>query len=227
MNKIAIAIDGPAGAGKSTVAKEVARQLNYTYIDTGAMYRAVTWQVISTDSNVNDEKIVCKIAESTKIELAHQDGMSLVYANGVDITNEIRKEAVSESVSVVAAYPCVRIVLVLQQRKMATKGGVVMDGRDIGTVVLPAAELKIFLTASVEIRALRRLEQMQESSENKIKLEEVERNLRKRDLLDSQREMSPLRQADDALLLDNGNLSVQATVEQIIQLAKKVASDVS
>lgn len=224
MNKISIALDGPAGSGKSTVAKLVAKRFGYTYIDTGAMYRAITLKALQNQINLNDEKKLTELAENTNIVLQY-DFLGLVpilhvIMDDKDISEEIRSLEVTNNVSVVAAVAGVREALVRLQQNMAKLGGVVMDGRDIGTVVLPKAELKVFLTASVEERSRRR------QAELKIKgievdLAEMIAQIEKRDYIDSHREVNPLRQAPDAVLLDTTHLNIDEVVDSIVEMAVK------
>lgn len=228
MRKIAIAIDGPAGAGKSTVARLLAQRLGYVYIDTGAMYRAVTLAALRAGADVTDEDAVCSLIADIELNLQAVDGNLVVLLNGKDVTADIRLQEVSDTVSIVAAYSCVRKKLVEQQRKMASSGGVIMDGRDIGTVVLPTAELKIFLTASVEVRAERRVKQLLEANPTvPIDRNQIEESIRKRDELDSTREISPLKKAVDAELLDNSDLTLEETIAVIIEKTKRVIDNVS
>ncbi|MEX2103976.1 MAG: (d)CMP kinase, partial [Bacilli bacterium] len=219
MKDISIAIDGPAGAGKSTVARKVAEQLNFVYIDTGAMYRAVTWKSIDEGITMNDDEKIVSIANSIKIEFHRSKNGQLVYVNGVDITEGIRSTDVTNQVSYVSSLGGVREKLVELQQKMADAGGVVMDGRDIGTIVLPHAELKIFLTASIEERARRRYEEMKNKG-YMGSIEDVKLEMMLRDDKDSRREISPLRQAEDALLLDTTGLTIDGVVGKIVNLGR-------
>ena len=215
-----IAIDGPAGAGKSTIAKLVAGKLGFIYIDTGAMYRAMglffdrngEWPTLSED--------VRALAGKADISIAYKDGTQRIYLNGEDVSETIRSENAGMSASRVSALPEVREQLVELQRNLARRENVVMDGRDIGTVVLPDAALKIFLTADVTVRAKRRLLQLQEKGEA-ADLSSVEEDLKQRDHNDSTRAVSPLKQAEDACLLDTSNLSIEETAETIIKMAEE------
>lgn len=216
--KISIAIDGPAAAGKSTVAKIVAEKLSYIYIDTGAMYRAITFKALNEGADLQNESAIVAILEKTTINLLPGEKGQLVYLDDQDVTNEIRTASVTNSVSIVAKHPLVRRELVARQQQFAIGGGVVMDGRDIGTHVLPNAEVKIFLLASVEERALRR------HSENLSKgfpsdLEKLKQEIILRDKLDSEREAAPLKKAEDAEELDTTSLSIEEVVEKILALA--------
>lgn len=213
----AIAIDGPAAAGKSTIAKIVAQRLNITYIDTGAMYRAFTWYTLEKGVDPNLQKDVEALIPEIEIILTSDEK---VFCNGVNVTKEIRSIQVTAHVSAVSSYEKVREALVAQQRKMAESQSVIMDGRDIGTTVLPNADLKIFQVASVETRARRRYE------ENVAKgiagtYEEVEKDVIRRDKFDSSREISPLKQAEDAVLLDTSDLTILEVVDEVIKLVKE------
>lgn len=220
MKKLIIAIDGPAGAGKSTVAQIVARQLKYTYIDTGAMYRAVTWQVMQSDVDASDAEAVQKIVSAMQIGLQYVNGKMRVTANGVDITEEIRLPEVSRVVSEVAKLAVVRTAMLTLQQQMALQGGVVMDGRDIGTHVLPNADLKIFLTASIEERAKRRWLELAEKGVS-VELKDLQEEIYSRDKADSERTVAPLVQAKDAILLDTTELSIDGAVNAILRLCEE------
>ena len=210
MKKI-IAVDGPAGAGKSTVSKLCAARLGYTYIDTGAMYRAVALKVIQSGENL-DENLIKDI----EITL---DESEKVFLDGVDVTKEIRTPEVSRGASNVAKFGFVRKKLTELQREMAKRGKVIMDGRDIGTQVLPNADLKIFLTASVDERAKRRFEELK-AKNFPANLDQIKNEIILRDKQDSEREIAPLAQADDAILLDSTNLTVEQVVNEILRLAQ-------
>lgn len=215
--RIAIAIDGPAAAGKSTVAKRVAQVLNFTYVDTGAMYRAFTYAVIQKGLDPKDEEQAVSLIPGLSIDLAENGH---VYLNSQDVTDVIRTPLVSGNVSYIAAMKPVRLALVEMQRAIAEKKSVVMDGRDIGTYVLPNAEVKIFQIASVETRAIRRYEENLEKG-LKTTLKEVEEDLRNRDYIDSHREFSPLKPAPDSVLLDTSYMSVLEVVEAILKIIKE------
>lgn len=216
---VAIAIDGPAAAGKSTVAKAVAKALGFTYIDTGAMYRAFTLAVINKGVDPKDEAKSCTLIGEVDIVL---DKNNRVMLNGEDVSEIIRTPMVSSQVSYIASYKDIRLALVELQRKMAKNDSVVMDGRDIGTYVLPDAEVKIFQIASVETRALRRY---QENLSKGIptSLEEVEEDVRKRDYIDSHRDFAPLKAAEDAIHLDTSNLSIQESVDAVLKIVREKA----
>ena len=218
MNALQIAIDGPAGAGKSTVAKAVAQELGLFYVDTGAMYRAIAYKVLKNEINISDETTISLMVEKTKVILDHSSNQ-LVWCDEEDITIEIRSPEISRVVSVIATYPKVRERLVALQREEAKRGGVVMDGRDIGTYVLPQADLKIFLTATAEERTRRRWLELQANGKD-VKIEEVLHDLEKRDRLDMERGISPLVPAEDAIILDTTGLQVNEIVEKIVRLLK-------
>lgn len=209
-----IAIDGPAGAGKSTVARRVAQALGYTYVDTGAMYRALAWAVQGQGLSLADIKAVCTLAETLPIELT-RDGR--VLADGEDVTGLIRTPEISNLTSPLSALPCVRHRLAGLQQEMGARGGVVMEGRDIGTVVLPDAEVKVFLTASLEERARRRQEELAERGIATDR-DELQREIAARDQRDGSRDVAPMVPAEDAVLLDSDALSVDEVVARILAL---------
>jgi cytidylate kinase len=211
---ISVAIDGPAAAGKSTVAKKVAQVLGFTYIDTGAMYRAVTNAVIEKGLDPKSEAQAVTLLPNMSIELL-SDGR--VVCNGEDVTKVIREPLVSGNVSYIAAMKPIRLALVDMQRAMATKKSVVMDGRDIGTYVLPNAQVKIYQIASVETRAVRRYEENLEKGINTT-LKEVEEDVRKRDYIDSHRDFAPLKPAADSVLIDTSYLSVEQAVDAVLKV---------
>lgn len=216
--KLQIAIDGPAGAGKSTIAKAIAKRLGIFYIDTGAMYRAITYKALSLNISLDQEKIITDIAWQTDITLEH-DHAGRVFCDGQDVTAAIRSPEVTRGVSVIATYSGVRERLVELQRQEAGRGSVVMDGRDIGTYVLPKADLKIFLTATAEERAKRRWLELQKSGKS-LTFQEVKQDMEIRDQTDQQRKVSPLVPAADAVLLDTTGLSIEEIVERIIRLIR-------
>lgn len=214
MAKIAVAIDGPAAAGKSTIAKKVAEVKGFTYIDTGAMYRAFTWYCLQQGINCQDEAACVAVIPQVTIKLRPGH---IVICNGTDVSEAIRKPDVSGNVSYIASYKDIRLALVEQQRAMAEKHSVIMDGRDIGTYVLPNAEVKIFQIANVETRAIRRYE------ENMAKgiactLEDIEADVRKRDYIDSHREFAPLKAAADAVHIDTSYMTIDQVVERVLQI---------
>ena len=212
--KVTVAIDGPAAAGKSTVAKIVAKRLGYTYLDTGAMYRAFTWYCLSKGVDCEDEQACCALIPEVNIEMKPNN---IVLCNDVDVTKAIRQTDVSGNVSYIASYKEIRLALVEQQRKMADNVSVIMDGRDIGTYVLPNADVKIFQIATVETRAQRRY---QENMEKGIACtyEEIEEDVKKRDRIDSGRAFAPLKPAEDSILLDTSTMSIEEVVEAIIKI---------
>lgn len=216
--KINIAIDGPAGAGKSTIARMVAGRLSYVYVDTGAMYRAATWYFQSVGIEPEEEEKVLQSVKDLVIELIPGELGQQVLVNGQDVTEQIRSLAVNAKVSRYAQIEGLRGRLVSLQRQMALRKGVVMDGRDIGTTVLPDAEVKVFMTATVEERASRRYKEMKEQGE--ISLKQLEADIAERDRLDQEREISPLRQAEDATLLDTTCMSIEEVVETIVSYCK-------
>lgn len=225
-----IAIDGPAGSGKSTVAKLVAKKLGFAYLDTGAMYRAVAWRALETGVGVDDEAALTAIAEHDTISFGYETGESLpskVYSAGKDVTRQIRTPETDAAVSPVSAVAAVRAALVAQQQAIGAGQDTVMEGRDIGTAVFPHAELKIFLTASPEVRAQRRLDQnLKRFGADAVQQdkEEVLVGIIRRDKLDSEREASPLKAADDALILDTSNMSIDEVVDWIADKARSCKS---
>ncbi|MCL2496453.1 MAG: (d)CMP kinase [Clostridiales bacterium] len=213
-----IAIDGPAGAGKSTVAKLVAARLQYLYIDTGAMYRAVALAALRAGVAVNDAPALGELAQKIHIELVNEAGNCRVYCDGEDISEAIRSEEVGNAASPVSAVPAVREALVAQQQRIGAKGRVVMDGRDIGTKVLPQAECKIFLTASLAERARRRTLELKEKGQEQDETA-VMQDIAVRDERDSNRAHSPLAQAEDAVLLDSSGMTIVQVVDSILEIA--------
>ena len=223
----AIAIDGPSGAGKSTIARFVAKDLGFRYIDTGAMYRACTLKALRMNLDVNDEAAVSAIADTVKIRLEDENGLPLIFMDGENVSEAIRDVDVTANVSVVCRYPAVREAMVVLQRGFADEGGVVMDGRDIGTYVLTDALLKVFLTADVNVRGHRRFLEWQEKGIGEGMTEkEVIDDLIRRDEMDSTRALNPLRRADDAVLLDSSDLTIPEVAERIIGLWKEKTADV-
>lgn len=217
---IQIAIDGPAAAGKSTVAKRLADRLSYTYIDTGAMYRAVTYKALQENLNLNDEEKINEMLNNTNIELLQGNNGQIVKLDGKDVTDEIRSEKVTNNVSIVAQHQKVRGKMVAAQRELASRSGVVMDGRDIGTHVLPEAQLKVFMKASVDERAERRYQE-QLSKGIKTSLEDLKNEIALRDKLDSERAISPLMKADDAIEIDTTSLSIDEVTTAILNLVEE------
>ena len=216
--KIRIAIDGPAASGKSTTARLLAKKLGYLYIDTGAMYRAATLSVLRAGIDIHDEQAVVEHVKKIKISLKIIDGVQRTFLNGENVSGLIRTPEINQVISVISSYPGVRQVLIEQQRQLAREGGVVMDGRDIGTVVLPDAELKVFLVASLEERARRRQLDMERQG-IQMDLEEIKKEIARRDELDSSRSAAPLKKAADARQLDTTHLTIKQQVEIIYQWA--------
>ena len=218
--KIAIAIDGPAGAGKSSISKVVANELGYLYIDTGAMYRGVTWAVLDSHVDVKNQKDVESLLPSLDLTLEPTANACKVFVKGQDVTDLIRQQQINENVSTIASYKGVREYLVERQQAMAAVGGVILDGRDIGSVVLPKAELKIYLTASVDARAKRRWLEVQGTS-NEQSLEDIKNNVESRDEMDKNRDESPLVCVEDAIVVDSSNMTFNETVEHILHLVQE------
>ena len=218
--KIAIAVDGPAGAGKSSISKVVANTLGYLYNDTGAMFRAVTWAVLDQDLNPDDQAQVESILPSLELTMEPSDASCKVFIKGRDVTGLIRQQAINDNVSKIASYKAVREYLVERQQAMAQVGGVILDGRDIGSVVLPDAELKIYLTASVEARAKRRWLEVKET-DNEQPLVEIQESVQNRDEMDKNRKESPLVCVEDAIVVDSSNLTFEETVAHILTLVQE------
>ena len=221
MKRIAIAIDGPAASGKSTTAQLVARRLGFLHIDTGAMYRAMTLKVLDRGLDIGDRDHVEALAHETTIVLVSHEGANLVFLDGLDVTSRIRSRQVTAAVSAVSSYPGVREVMVREQRRMSESGGVVLEGRDIGTVVLQDAELKVFMIADVAERARRRKQDLALSGIDATETE-LRAELEARDRKDSTRAASPLRKADDAVELDTSNLTIDEQVAFIVERAERL-----
>lgn len=218
---ISVAIDGPSAVGKSTIAKMVAKKENFIYIDTGAMYRCVAYYCLTQKIDLNDEKAVEQAIEHIQIRLTPDNK---VYLNDEDVSNQIRQDQVSLGASCVSKYQAVRSFLVDEQRKMAKAGNVILDGRDIGTVVLPNADLKIYQIASVETRAKRRyLENLERGLD--ADLETIKKEIEERDYQDTHREISPLKKAEDAIELDTSSLTLEEVVEQVLTLIQKAKEE--
>ncbi|WP_281862771.1 (d)CMP kinase [Planomicrobium okeanokoites] len=217
---IQIALDGPAAAGKSTIAKIVAEKLGYIYIDTGAMYRAITLKAIREGINLESGEEAGRLLADTRIDLQPSQDGQLVFLDGKNVTEDIRSQNVTSSVSMMAAHESVRKQMVKLQQILASGRGVVMDGRDIGTQVLPNAELKVFMSATVEERARRRFEENKKRGID-TPLDDLQKEIAARDKMDSEREVSPLRQAQDALYLDTTNLSIVDAASEILKLAEE------
>lgn len=214
-----IALDGPAGAGKSTIAKGLAQKLSYIYVDTGAMYRALAVYFIEQSVPAEDEEAISEAVKKAQVEIRYQEGAQHVLLNGRDVTAELRTEAVSAMASKSSQYAAVRAHLLALQQGLARTQNVIMDGRDIGTVVLPHATLKIFLTASAEVRAKRRYAQLLELGQlGNATLSSIQKEIEERDFRDSNRKEAPLRQAEDAVLVDSSELGAKEVEERIEQL---------
>jgi cytidylate kinase len=212
-----IAIDGPAGAGKSTIAKKIAKRLSYIYIDTGSMYRAIAYYMLGQGIDTKDEEKVIKACDFINVTIEYMNGEQQVILNGENVTDNLRKEEVGIMASIVAKYQTVRGKMVHLQRELAKSSNVIMDGRDIGTVVLPEADLKVFLTASSLVRAKRRFNELSEKGIS-CNLEEIEQDIIDRDNQDMTRLISPLKQAEDAVLVDTSDMTIDEVVDTIINL---------
>ena len=215
-----IAIDGPSGTGKSTTAKILAKELSFVYIDTGAMYRAVGLYCVRNNIDINDEETIKRHLDNIKIDLFYKDGNQEIELNGDIVSKEIRENNISKCASVISQYKDVREKLVSLQQELAKKNSVIMDGRDIGTVVLPNANLKIYLVADNDVRAERRYKELIEKGQD-VSLENIKKELIERDYRDSNRENSPLKKADDAIEVDSSNLSIDEVVNKILDLFNK------
>lgn len=230
MKKITIAIDGFSSCGKSTMAKDLARELGYVYVDTGAMYRCVTLYALRhglfrADGTINQPQLEAEIPNiNISFKLNKETGRPDTYLNNENVESEIRTMEVSSHVSPIAAVPFVRAALVAQQQKMGEDKGIVMDGRDVGTVVFPNAELKIFVTASAEVRAQRRYDELKAKG-MEADFEEILENVKQRDYIDSHREVSPMRKADDAIELDNSHISIAEQKQWLIEQYKRVCGE--
>ena len=219
-----VAIDGPSGAGKSTVAKAVARKLGYSCLDTGAMYRAIAWKALKDGVDLADEAALGDLARGCEISFEHEGDDPIprrVFIDGIDITSDIRTAQIDKAVSPVSATPAVRTALVAQQQRIGAQGNYVVEGRDIGTTVFPDAECKIFLTASAEERAHRRVRQNVDRDLGSIDYEEVLADIIRRDDVDSSRSVSPLKPADDAVHIDSTDCYIEEIIDQICALARK------
>ena len=215
-----IAIDGPAGAGKSTIAKTLAKELGYVYVDTGAMYRAMAYFFLQKGINKDDEAAITEAVDGADVTIHYENGVQQVFLNGENVTGCLRTEQVGNMASSTSVYPAVRTKLVALQQKLAETTDVIMDGRDIGTCVLPDAQVKIYLTASVETRAKRRYMELMEKGEP-ADLEKIATDIKERDHRDMHREMSPLRQAEDAVLVDSSDMSIVEVVSAIRAIAEE------
>lgn len=215
-----VAIDGPAGAGKSTIAKAVAAKKGYVYVDTGAMYRAMALYFLRANISKDDEDKISASVDDIKVSIKYEDGAQHVILNDEDVTGLIRTEEVGNMASATSVYGAVRTKLVALQQELAKTTDVIMDGRDIGTVVLPNADVKVFLTASVECRAKRRFDELKAKGENPD-FDKIAKDIEERDYRDSHREISPLKQADDAILVDSSDMTIDEVVDAIINLCNK------
>jgi cytidylate kinase len=213
MNHMTIAIDGPAASGKSTTAKRIAQNLNYLYIDSGAMYRAVTLAVLEAQININNESAIADLADKIVIKLEGQR----TFLNGRDVSEAIRQPEITAVISVISAHPSVREIMVRKQQEMAADGGVVMDGRDIGTVVLPEADVKIYMLATVAERAKRRFEELAVKGIT-MTMDEIKQDILQRDRLDSEREIAPLKPAVDAVIIDTSHMTIDQQVGKVMQV---------
>lgn len=214
-----VAIDGPAGAGKSTIAKLVAKEKGYIYVDTGAMYRGLAIHFLNKGIKPGETEKVIEACRDAEVTIAYEDGVQHVYLNGEDISSRLRNEEVGNMASVTSAIPQVRKKLLELQQNLAKTQNVIMDGRDIGTCVLPDADVKIYLTASVKTRAKRRYDELKEKGEE-CNLEEIAHDIEERDHRDMTREIAPLKQADDAVLVDSSDMTIEEVVKTIVDLCK-------
>lgn len=215
-----IAIDGPAGAGKSTIAKKLAKELGYVYVDTGAMYRAMAYYFLQNQVDADNEEAIAMACPNVNVTIAYKDGEQQVLLNGENVNGVIRKEEVGKMASTTSVYPVVRAKLMDLQRQLAETENVIMDGRDIGTVVLPNADVKIFLTASSKVRAKRRYDELTEKG-IECDFDEIEKDIIDRDQRDMNRETAPLKQAEDAVLLDSSELDIDGVVNKMKEIIKE------
>lgn len=216
-----IAIDGPAGAGKSTIARMLAKELSFIYVDTGAMYRAMAFCFLQQGLAENDTEKMKKACRNVTVSIAYENGEQKVILNGEDVTPYIRSEAVGNMASKSSPIPEVREKLTQLQKELASRENVVMDGRDIGTCVLPNAQVKIYLTASTHTRALRRYRELLEKGQKDVSMQQIEADIEERDYRDMHREISPLCQAEDAVVIDSSDMTADAVVKQILALVKQ------
>lgn len=220
MQHFTIAIDGPAGAGKSTIAKAVAARLNFIYVDTGAMYRAMALYFVREGFTSFSDKSLQSICAQAQITIRYEEGTQQVILNGENVSSLIRTEEVGKQASIISSYLPVRQKLVELQQQLAREANVIMDGRDIGTCVLPKAQAKIYLTASAKVRALRRFQELK-AKEQECSLEEIQKEIEDRDYRDMHREHSPLTQAEDAVLVDTSAMTIEQVIDRIIQIAEE------
>jgi len=224
-NGLIIAIDGPAAVGKSTMGKLIARELGYTYIDTGAIYRAITWKVLKNNININDEEMISSIVSNTYITIERANKKSLndyyhIFVDGEDVTEEIRNPMIDQNVSQIARLPKIRKQLIYLQRELAEKGNIVMEGRDIGSVILPKADIKLYFTASEEERIKRRYKELINKGYS-IDYKVVKKQIIQRDKIDSKRKYAPLIKAKDAILIDSTEKSIEEVKDNILKIIKK------
>ena len=219
--KLIIAIDGHSSSGKSTIAKSLAKELNYVYIDTGAMYRAITYKLLTNNIDFDDLDKIEKILKTTRIEFKNIDGTNYIFLDNENVENKIRDLYVSSNVSEVSTISIIRRFLVEKQREIGKKGGVVMDGRDIGTVVFPDADLKFFITADLDKRAIRRKKELESKTKRKFDYKEIRENLEKRDFIDSTRKDSPLKISNNSIIIDTSNLTPDEQLSKIMEYIKK------
>ena len=217
-----IAIDGPAGAGKSTIAKQLAKELGYVYVDTGAMYRAMAYYFLTNDISKENIEAISKACEIVDVSISYEDGAQVVWLNGENVSSKIRTEEVGKMASATSVYSVVRTKLVELQQKLAKKTDVIMDGRDIGTVVLPNADVKIYMTADARVRAKRRFDELTAKG-MECNLDEIEKDILERDYRDMNRETSPLKKAEDAVELDTSNLDIDGVVNAMKEIIKRVS----
>ena len=215
-----IAIDGPAGAGKSTIAKQLAKELGYVYVDTGAMYRAMAYYFLTNQIQSDDISEISKACEKVDVRISYENGVQIVWLNGENISDKIRTEEVGKMASATSVYPVVRTKLVELQQKLAKTTNVIMDGRDIGTVVLPNANVKIYMTADARVRAKRRFDELTAKG-MECDLDEIEKDILERDYRDMNRETSPLKKADDAVELDTSHLDIDGVVNAMKEIIQK------
>ena len=224
-NGLIIAIDGPAAVGKSTMGKLIARELGFLYIDTGAIYRAITWKVLKNNININDEEMISSMVSNTYITIERANKKSLndyyhIFVDGEDVTEEIRNPMIDQNVSQIARLPKIRKQLIYLQRELAEKGNIVMEGRDIGSVILPKADIKLYFTASEEERIKRRYKELIDKGYN-VDYEEVKKQIVQRDEIDSKRKYAPLIKAKDAILIDSTKKSIEEVKDEILKIIKK------
>ncbi|HET8562322.1 MAG TPA: (d)CMP kinase [Candidatus Binatia bacterium] len=220
MRRIIVAIDGPSGAGKSTLAKRLAKELGFTYMDTGAMYRALAWKVLRDKTDIANEQELQQLLAQTKIDLSEANGQAYVFLDGIDVTELIRVPEVSQMASKVSTLKPVRRRMLELQQTMGTRGGVVAEGRDIGTVVFPRAEVKIYLDASAAERARRRFEELRKMGK-RVTFEETLTELEERDKRDTERDLAPLRKAEDAVVIDSSSLSADTVAKSVMEEIRK------